>query len=369
VLETLIQSIAFLLLIESALIAFLIVGADTTSLIRFSMYIGTILAGLLVAVTYKFDDVVTTFFWTSVFFLIVHFLLFPFLYKTIIYDDLYLDRTTILGTTSYGGLFSKEGAGEAFALSSIVAFSRCFQREIRWTARLVLAGSLFALLLTGAMGPLLSLILAFGVAIQIQGLYSKHKTIAFFSIPSTICLALVMYYLVGIDQLFGLFNRSADFTGRDILFQLWPRFFAQHPIFGYGFNGFFNGLPGSPEEQLSNFMPQTYMKFVTWESCYIEILIQLGTVGGILFFLIFLKAFSNALYFSNHDKSESRYVPITMLLFMLFCNAAEASLMLQNSIQPLLLFWIYFGCGRKARDPTPNRFLVKGLSARAAALE
>ncbi|MCL2452878.1 MAG: hypothetical protein FWD08_04405, partial [Alphaproteobacteria bacterium] len=66
VLETLIQSVVFLLLIESALISFLIVGADTTSLIRFSMYTGTILAGLLVAVTYKFDDVVTTFFWTSV---------------------------------------------------------------------------------------------------------------------------------------------------------------------------------------------------------------------------------------------------------------------------------------------------------------
>jgi exopolysaccharide production protein ExoQ len=347
---TLSQSIAFLLFIASSIISYILVGAEIISLLRFSMYIGTLLLGLFVAYSYRADDVYTTLFWALGFILLIHFSLFPFLFDKIVYD--YNEgRTNIVGTLSYGGLFPhKTTAGEVFALSAIIAFPRCFQPTARLTARLVFVGSLTAIILAGAVGPLISLLLVFAIGYEIYS-FRKHPVIAFLALLVAI-LSIFLFYLFGASQVLAFFGRSTDLTGRDILLELWPSLFVEHPLFGYGFNGIFSGAPGAPEERLMDIIPGA--KFSTFESLYLEILIQFGLIGGLIFLFIVLKAASNAFAALNHETSQTNYIPISILMFMLISGFVEASVTAQNSLEPFLLFWIYFGCGRKFRSQRPS---------------
>jgi O-antigen ligase len=314
------------------------------------MFVGTILLALFVAESYSADDVYTTFFWTSAFILAVHFLLLPALADKIVYDN--NERTTLVGVLSYAGLFAhKTTAGEVFALSAIVALPRCFQNGARLAARFVFIGSVLAIILAGAIGPLIGLLLVFGVGFEIYSLRANHMAIAFFSLLVA-ALLIFLLYIIGLNEVLGIFGRSRDFTGRDFLIESWPSFFLEHPILGYGFNGFFTGVSGAPAERLWELVEGA--QYSTFESFYLELLIQFGLIGGIIYSVIVLKAFLNTVRLLRDDKSGSSYVPILILMFMLFCGIVQASMLLQNYIVLLLLFWIYFGCGCNVAAQRPT---------------
>ncbi|HXW70027.1 MAG TPA: O-antigen ligase family protein [Methylocella sp.] len=349
VLNKFISSIELIMLLQIGVLAYVVVNPEIVSIQRYGMYIGTILLALYISIKYDSTDVFFTFFVASGFILVIHFASYPFLSSKIVYDDS-VDRMTIVGTTSYAGFFGhKNGAAAVFAFFATVSFPRCFRNKGQWAARLICTGSLVATLLTGGVGPLIGLILA---SIGISELWiwnSRPKSAALLSALALAYAALALY-LTGIDQLLGLFGRSADLTGRDAIFELWPRFFMEHPFFGWGFNGFFNGQPGAPALRLSPYL-LSYQQFGTFESGYLEILSQFGALGGLAYFFIALKTLSNALYFSR-QAFECRYVPMMILLNILFLTISQSSIMIQNSPEPLLFFWIYFGCGM--RPPIPR---------------
>src|SRR5262249_31927255 len=142
-----------------------------------------------------------------------------------------------------------------------------------------------------------------------------------------------------------VFGRSTDFTGRDALVQLWPTFFWEKPMLGYGFGGFFTGQAGSPAEQLSYLLSKAGM-YSTFENAYLDILIQFGLVGGILYASILIKAVLKSAQFYKSSMSMYKVVPINVLACVLATSFSESSLLQQNFVVCVFVFWIYFGVDR-----------------------
>jgi O-antigen ligase len=156
-----------------------------------------------------------------------------------------------------------------------------------------------------------------------------------------LCVA-ILALITGHGAFFELIGRNENLTGRDFLFAVFPRFFTERPVFGYGFNGFFTGEPGAPAQQLWELAPWHH-KFPTFESSYLEILIQFGIVGGLCFAAIILCALRNSWRFARTSNSAYRYAPFGIMIFILSSSLSETYLTLQNYIYVVLLFWIYFG--------------------------
>jgi exopolysaccharide production protein ExoQ len=153
---------------------------------------------------------------------------------------------------------------------------------------------------------------------------------------------------IGEHGLLAIFGRSADFTGRQELFDAWPRFFLERPIFGYGFDGFFTDRPGAPSELVADL---TGRSFATFESSYLDLLIQFGLTGGFLYACVLLSALSTSIGYYKTSASKYKFVPMFVMVWSIAGSALDSGILIQNRFECVLVFWIYFGIDRayKAR--------------------
>ncbi len=133
-LRTVLKSVALLMFVSSGIVSLITAGAAGVSVMRFVLYIVTISAGLLISSRYSLDEFCESFFYTSFAITIAHFLAYPLLAGRIVYDP--LARETLLGLTSYAGLFPhKSVAATFFSLSLIISLARYFGSRAATTRR------------------------------------------------------------------------------------------------------------------------------------------------------------------------------------------------------------------------------------------
>ena len=345
-LGTLVRSAGLLLFIMSSIVSYIAAGAIEISVLRYIQYILTISFALLISSRYSIDEVCETFFYTACIIVVAYFLMYPILAGTIDYDP--IARATLVGSTAYGGLFPhKSAAAVVFSLSLIVSVARFLgSRDTarRRSSAILTCGLLIAIAMTGAVAALIGLMISLVASILLGALIRGNiSRLILFSNALFFVAALI--FVLGMDTVLGFFGRTADLTGRQELFELWPTFFWQKPLLGYGFNGFFYNLPGAPGYYLSA-MARGHGAFVTFENAYLEILIDFGLVGGLLLGYILIQAAFNAAKFYRSSASIYNAVPLTVMFFVLIVSMSEADVVQQNFIVCALVFWIYFGVDR-----------------------
>ena len=348
-LGTILKSIALLAFVFSGIVSLFTAGVAGISAIRFGLYIVTISAGLLISLRYSLDEFCETFFYTSFAITIVHFLAYPLLAGRIVYDS--LDRETLLGVTSYAGLFPhKSVSATFFSLSLIISLARYFGSRAPTTRRLsmILAcGSVVALLLSGAVGRLLALLISALASLLLRAFFRKD-IVSLILIASVLVLGTIAYLVIGSDWIH-LFGRNWNLTGRQELFDLWPRFFLEKPIFGYGFDGFFTDVAGAAGGYLSDL--NGGRGFSTFESVYMDLLIEFGLVGGLCFVCILLGGFWKSIMCYNTSTSKYKFVPLILAVWAIIGSAMDNGVLHQNAIDCVLVFWIYFGVDRVYKAP------------------
>lgn len=338
----LVQSYMFLTFLVLAITSTIYVGSDSSSLLKFAMYLATIVFSAWIAISCPVDRLIETLFRIGLPILVLHVLFFPVIGSAIDYDALH--RPTVLGTEAYAGVFGhKNLAGSFFGLMATISFVRMLtgpRSQFGWSV-LAMILHLLALAATGAAGPLISvtasLAATFGLFLVMLG--RRGFASIYWLVLGFVSLALLS---VPSDILYAILGRTEGLTGRSFLWSVWPHFFWQHPYLGYGFSGFFSGLSSAPSNELRQMAPWN-TEFGSFENSYLEALLQFGVLGGVVYLMIVARSLWNATVFAFERKAMFCLAPFAILTFFLITSINDNNLLLHNYFACVVLFWCYFG--------------------------
>ncbi|MEO0807517.1 MAG: O-antigen ligase, partial [Cyanobacteria bacterium J06643_4] len=182
--------------------------------------------------------------------------------------------------------------------------------------------------------------------------------------------AATVYLHSNIGTFLGYFGKGTDLSGRT---DIWPpimTMISQKPLLGYGYEGFWRG-EGSP----AMFVWQV----AGWPSPhahngFLEILLAIGWVGGLLFLVSFLLTLSTSFKLIRLTKMTCAICPVLVLVFIMLNNITESNLF--NSDVWILYLWTCFFPWAVARgvasdeaieeSPKQERALTAGALGSAA---
>ena len=141
----------------------------------------------------------------------------------------------------------------------------------------------------------------------------------------------------------------------------------EKPLFGYGFDGFFTDVEGAPGSYLADLSGGK--GFSTFESVYLDLLIEFGLIGGLLYLFVLLRAVGNAIRLHGESASKYRFLPLLVMTWAIVGSGLDNGIVHQNSLDCVLVLWIYFGVDRlhkvQARRVRSQEF--SGFRERSAA--
>jgi exopolysaccharide production protein ExoQ len=164
----------------------------------------------------------------------------------------------------------------------------------------------------------------------------------------------LQYALTHVDYVTGLLGKDPAMTGRLPLWIVSVVMAVRRPWLGYGFNAFW--LPDEAYTQriwhmLSWMPPQAH-------NGVLELWLELGIVGTVLFLSVFAYYFSRALLFLRHNPGPAAAWPIMFLMFLFFTNLTTAFYLVPNGLD-----FILFVAIAAALYPRGRENPVGGLAA------
>ena len=326
-------------LITSAALSLIIGEADNAALIKFGMYLMTIaFAAWLSARKDAVDQIFDSLYWLGIVVLFLHILAYP-LGTSINWDPLF--RPTLLGTEPYAGLFGhKNIAGNFFGIIALVYFAKILSPlcKNRPSCFLLFALSVAMVVISGSISSLVGVVLsATLILFSLVARWERVIVTLFWMVATIIALFLT---LLGSSFFFEQIGRSANLTGRGLLWSAGMFFFWQRPLLGYGYANFFESPVRA--DQLGSMMPYHVMTW-SFDNSYLEILLRFGVIGGFFFGVILLRAIWTSFRFLSTQTSTYNVGPLALVFFALTTGLAESFLVLHNYLICVIIFWAYFG--------------------------
>lgn len=187
-------------------------------------------------------------------------------------------RETILGTQPIRGFFNHKVPAALFATLGAVACIYSFKRWARLAA--VLCLGTFVVLTGSSTGLLL-----FPFALVVVWILFRAPQIGI----GVAVVVLALAFIGGIlgedfsaywDQILVSLDRDPTLTGRTVLWEWGMQTWSQRPIFGWGFDGYFNGPnAGDISAVVKRFENYDVPHF---HQSYIQTAVDLGIVGGLI---------------------------------------------------------------------------------------
>jgi len=148
--------------------------------------------------------------------------------------------------------------------------------------------------------------------------------------------ATAVYLQSNIGQFLGYFGKGSDLSGRDALWPPIMEMVSRRPLLGYGYEGFWRG-DGSPAS-------------IVWKSTgwptphahngFLDILLAIGWVGGIIFLLSFFLTLTTSFKLLRLSKLTYAICPIIVLVFIVLSNTTESNLFTSDAW--ILYMWACF---------------------------
>jgi O-antigen ligase len=236
------------------------------------------------------------------------------------------------------GIFGQKNTlGRFMALETLVFAIATFQeKRFRWLyglgalvccALLVLSRDISAALLLPLM---FALIFIFHFARR-RSLISILTTL---SVIGGTAAAFVFVVIIEPKKLLLMLGKDSTLSGRtEIWAMVWQKI-LNRPWLGYGYSGFWLGKDGKESagiwEALKWSVPHSH-------NGYLDVLVQLGVVGLVLFFVGYAMFFRQALRCARASKSLMGLFPLLYLSFMLLTNCSEGTILKDESI-----FWVLY---------------------------
>lgn len=166
-------------------------------------------------------------------------------------------------------------------------------------------------------------------------------------------ITLVVLFL-RLDDIFGLFNRNTSLTGRIPMWNyLFSAYFSQRPFWGYGFNAFWYIESHQLAVQAAAGYPDP---IIIADNGFIDILINTGVVGFLLFLLFYFDLWRRSLACAIQARDLNDMLPLMVMAFILLANISW-SVLFENEnffmliMVALLASFVKSGDGSGAEPP------------------
>ena len=240
---------------------------------------------------------------------------------------------------TWQGIFWHKNSLASAALLAVALWLPCLwsqaSRLERHLAPWVLLLVMFLAIKSGGKAALIGIIATIGFCLALKfPLQGKIKLLLAYMGMATIALWFLNFpQLPFASDLQATFQISGNLTGRVPLWQTLLEIFGQHPFLGVGYNAFWTA---SNLDHLSLIFAAHPWKPMQGHNGYIDILNQLGLVGGLLFFLVVMQSVWWAARSTFHAQDTS--LTLCLLLFaLLFINLVESYFCNSHSI-----VWVTF---------------------------
>src|SRR5258706_4516085 len=161
-----------------------------------------------------------------------------------------------------------------------------------------------------------------------------------------ICVLLIFAAIPYAADIARLFGRDLTLTGRTEVWEVVTRSILKRPLLGYGFYSFWQGMTGESAHAIL----ATHWGFGYAHNGMLEILLQLGFVGLIVFLLSLLYAIGNARICLWHGGSIGTDWYIGLIVLTVLYNFDEATVVLPNELLSVLYIIACCGLARAAKQ-------------------
>ncbi|HEY0758399.1 MAG TPA: O-antigen ligase family protein [Acidisarcina sp.] len=262
------------------------------------------------------------------------------------------DPFSLKGLTTHKNIFGFE-MGLAFLTMLLVPFRRL--ENLRWPLAAI---ALFLLLLSRSSGSLVATVFALlFVPFLLVLRFPSSQRVPVVLIALAALGGLGFLVVENAALLPAIFSKDTTLSGRTELWSLVVIAIGHHPMLGYGFDAFWQGLQGDS---------LTIIRGVGWlvptaHNGYLDLLLGVGVVGALLFLLALVQFFARALRYAAAEQSSARFYPFVLLVFWLVYNLNESALLSRSGISYLLFCAITTSLGlrlaaRHAAHPAPQAF-------------
>jgi O-antigen ligase len=135
------------------------------------------------------------------------------------------------------------------------------------------------------------------------------------------------------------FGRNPNLSGRTTIWSALALSILKRPLLGYGFFAFWQGIKGESGRVIA----LTHWTFGYAHNGIIEIFLQLGTIGVVVFFITLFKAIKDAWYCFRNDRAGTYDWYVGLVVITIFYNIDEATVVWPNDL--LSIIYIVMCCG------------------------
>jgi O-antigen ligase len=190
-----------------------------------------------------------------------------------------------------------------------------------------------------------------------------HYTLAIpFFILAVLTGGFVATLYVGgyIEGLLEALGRDATLTGRTQLWNAVLSMIWQRPWLGYGYAAFWQGWEGEESAHVLLWMMAFGggQYYGAADNGYLQLWLDLGLVGVMLFACQFLLTFSRSIAWARRTKTVEGFWPLTFLVALLVINYGESVFLDKNSITTTL--YVYAALYMAARSSLVMRTFGPG---------
>ena len=151
----------------------------------------------------------------------------------------------------------------------------------------------------------------------------------------------MFFVLVFRRSVFEFLGKSPDMTHRSDIWRKVLSLISQRPLEGWGFTGVW--VPGTkPLDKLVVINGETYYQA---HNAYLDMWLQLGAVGLILFLILLVRTFIKTWRLGVHHSNPLYLWPMLILVTQLVRGVTESRLLIQSAMFILILFAV------KSYDP------------------
>jgi exopolysaccharide production protein ExoQ len=175
--------------------------------------------------------------------------------------------------------------------------------------------------------------------------------------PKKLILA-IAFILVGIAAAAGIYvyshfgqlmyalGKDPTLTGRTIIWSSVLTSVKKQPLFGYGYMAFWASLKG---ESANTVLLMHWPGMAYAENGILELALELGVVGVVLYLLLFLRAVKDAAYLFVRKPSPAVMWYISFLVFTFVSNIGGGRIMVTSDLICILSIIVFVGLRREAQ--------------------
>jgi exopolysaccharide production protein ExoQ len=164
--------------------------------------------------------------------------------------------------------------------------------------------------------------------------HSFLRMVAFLSTLGVTVAGIVFLIIIDPQKFLQMLGKNSTLSGRtDIWSMVWDKF-LQRPWVGYGYSAFWMGKDG---KQSAEIWEALHWSVPHSHNGFLDVLVQVGVVGLLLFFVGYVLFFYKALRCSRASTTILGLFPMLYLCFMILFNFSEGSILREEN-----LFWVLY---------------------------